>query len=204
MTLRHLLASAAFAAGLAGAVAANAGSTIIGSESSDGFIGNLLESAFPGTHYMIASDGEVPFHPFGATFDVSDGLDFSAVPFVWTQAVDSTWTPLGSQTWVLPASLGPCGAENEPVCEPTGHFLSPSLWVPAAIGTWVILESPGGPVSDVIKTFNSDLGAELLFYSDPSLPVPEPASWALMLVGFFGMGAVLRGQRRDVAATVDA
>jgi choice-of-anchor C domain-containing protein len=31
--------------------------------------------------------------------------------------------------------------------------------------------------------------------------VPEPASWALMLVGFGGLGAVLRRQRRTVAAT---
>jgi hypothetical protein len=31
--------------------------------------------------------------------------------------------------------------------------------------------------------------------------VPEPASWALMIVGFGGAGAVLRGQRRRQAAT---
>jgi choice-of-anchor C domain-containing protein len=30
--------------------------------------------------------------------------------------------------------------------------------------------------------------------------VPEPASWAMMLLGFGGMGAVLRRQRRPVAA----
>lgn len=29
--------------------------------------------------------------------------------------------------------------------------------------------------------------------------VPEPASWALMLTGFFGMGSVLRGRRRAMA-----
>jgi choice-of-anchor C domain-containing protein len=31
--------------------------------------------------------------------------------------------------------------------------------------------------------------------------VPEPASWALMLTGFFGMGSVLRRQRQSAAAT---
>lgn len=33
-----------------------------------------------------------------------------------------------------------------------------------------------------------------------STGVPEPASWALMLTGFLGAGAVLRGQRRRVYA----
>jgi hypothetical protein len=32
--------------------------------------------------------------------------------------------------------------------------------------------------------------------SAPTGGVPEPAAWALMLSGFFGMGAVIRGQRR--------
>jgi hypothetical protein len=30
----------------------------------------------------------------------------------------------------------------------------------------------------------------------PTSQVPEPASWALMLLGFGGMGGLLRGQRR--------
>jgi len=30
--------------------------------------------------------------------------------------------------------------------------------------------------------------------------VPEPTSWAMMLVGFFGLGSLLRRQRRDVLA----
>ena len=34
----------------------------------------------------------------------------------------------------------------------------------------------------------------------PNAPVPEPASWALMLVGFGGLGAALRSRRRAVAA----
>jgi hypothetical protein len=36
----------------------------------------------------------------------------------------------------------------------------------------------------------------------PGLPsdAPEPATWAMMLVGFFGMGAALRARRRTVVA----
>ena len=111
-------------------------SVVIGKESaSAGFTGNLFPGKFPG--YTVASDGESPFLPFGVTFDVSDGLNFSTIPHVWKQVVGGKWTNIGFQTWVLPANLiglG-CGSENEPVCEPVGHFVSPDRWVPAAIGT---------------------------------------------------------------------
>jgi hypothetical protein len=204
MTLKYLLATAALAASLVGAVAANAGTTVIGTESdSGGFVGNLLESAFPGTAYLVASDGESSFDPFGAGYDTTDGLNFSGVGFVWDQAPDSSWNSLGSQTWVLPANLSGigCGVENATTCEPVGHFISPSSWSPGAIGTWVIMDSDGHTVSDVIKTFNGAGGAELLFYSDPSLPggVPEPASWALMISGFGLAGAALRRRRAAIA-----
>jgi hypothetical protein len=198
MTLRHLLAGAALAAGLFGAAAANA-ATVIGDEGDAGFIGSLFGPVFADQSYQVASDGEVAFHPFGATFDVSDGLDFSLVNFVWDQAADSIWTNIGHQTWVLPATTS-CGAENEPSCEPVGHFISPTPWVTAALGTWDILEGPNGGLSDRIVTFNSAQGAELLFFSDPIGGVPEPAAWAMMLTGFFGMGAVLRGRRKAAGA----
>ncbi|WP_372785703.1 PEPxxWA-CTERM sorting domain-containing protein [Phenylobacterium sp.] len=32
--------------------------------------------------------------------------------------------------------------------------------------------------------------------------LPEPASWGLMIIGFGGMGAVLRSQRRALAAAL--
>lgn len=48
--------------------------------------------------------------------------------------------------------------------------------------------------------FNGAKGAELLFYSDPT-GVPEASTWAWMLVGFGGLGALLRHKRAGVAAT---
>ncbi len=34
--------------------------------------------------------------------------------------------------------------------------------------------------------------------------VPEPATWAMMLMGFFGLGAVVRRQRRQTLALMAA
>jgi len=196
MMSRYLCTSAALALALAGASMANAQNHVVGTEDPvTGFTGNFLESVFPGAKYMVASDGESAFHPFGATFDVSDGLDFSDVGFTWNQAADSSWTNIGNQIWVLPATT-PCGTENEPTCEPVGHFISPSAWNPAAVGTWWIMEAGGGP-SDKIVTFNSANGAELLFYSDP-LAAPETSSWALMLIGFGAIGGAMRARRATV------
>jgi hypothetical protein len=198
MTLKILLAGAALAVGLAGFTAANAGSTIIGKEdNATGFNGGLFG---PGSPYMVASDGESPFDPYGFGHDTSDGLNFANVGHVWTQAADSTWVSLGNQTWVLPAST-PCGNENEPVCEPVGHFISPDAWSPGAIGTWRILEADGS-ISDKIVTFNTANGAELLFYSDPG--VPEPSVWFMMLIGVAGIGYALRKQRVAAAASLPA
>jgi hypothetical protein len=201
MTFKHLLAASAVAAFMIAGTAAKA-DTVIGQESdADGFVGNLLPD-FPGAGYLVASDGEASFHPFGATFDVSDGIDLSGTNNPWTQAADSFWTAIGAQTWVLPANLTAfgCGVENEPSCEPVGHFIDPGFyWTIQVPHTWVILDSAGA-VSDKIVTYNDANGvANIKFYSDPSLGVPEPATWAMMLVGFFGLGAMVRARRAVTA-----
>jgi hypothetical protein len=110
--------------------------------------------------------------------------------------------PGAHQTWVLPSVIPGCGSENEPTCEPIGDFVSPDPWVTAAIGTWVILEGPNGGISDVIKTFNNADGhAELWFSSDPSLlSVPEPSTWAMMLLGFAALGFAGYRARKATAA----
>lgn len=47
-------------------------------------------------------------------------------------------------------------------------------------------------------------GIDLIVYAGNGVPVPggvpEPATWAMMLAGFFGAGAVLRSRRRLAAA----
>jgi hypothetical protein len=202
MTRTLLLAGAALAACVAVAMSARA-DTVIGVEDPvSGFVGNLFGPLALDQGYIVASDGEAAFDPSGSGFDISDGLDFDAVGHVWTQASDSGWTFVEGQTWAV-LSVTSCGSENEPDCEPVGHFRSPDPWQTDQVGTWLILENPNGDLSDRIVTYNTDFGAELKFYSDPSLGVPEqtggvpePSAWALAITGFFGLGVLARDRRR--------
>ena len=78
-----LVASAAVVAGMVAGSAAKAQAPIIlGTEDANGtngFVGNLLASSFPTTSYLVASDGEANFDPFGFGADTSDGINFSGV-----------------------------------------------------------------------------------------------------------------------------
>ena len=177
----------------------------------NGFSGPL----FPGFSYLVASDGKSHFDPYGAGYDTSDGLNFSGVGFPWSQAAGGLWTSLGNQTWVLPADLSSigCGTENETTCEPVGHFVSPDPWSPGFTGTFVIAEWGPGDVdyvgrpgwSDVIITYNDANGANVLFYSDfaGSSAFPEPSTWAMMVLGFVGLGlAGYRARKQSIAFAV--
>ena len=50
------------------------------------------------------------------------------------------------------------------------------------------------PGTRALKSFNASAGGR---FSDNVLSVPEPATWAMMLIGFGGMGAMLRSRRRQ-------
>jgi hypothetical protein len=79
---------------------------------------------------------------------------------------------------------------------PSYGFLELDIAAPAA----------GSPDLDTDASVSN--GAAVRYAIVPSdaaiVPVPEPATWAIMLLGVFGMGAVLRGARRKPLAAVTA
>jgi hypothetical protein len=131
---------------------------------------------------------------------MSDAIQFTAGAGVWTfVGPANNWTtPDGGATWFLPAIN-----ENEPASESVGSwvFAGGSGWLPQTPSAVILTEGVGGPVSDIITLANNGPGgaATITFVSDPI--VPEPSTWAMMIIGFVGLGfAAYRTARRPAVA----
>lgn len=160
-----------------------------------GCVAQIPTSAPP---LYVASDGEGPFDPFGAGFDVSDAIQLTAS---WVFFGEPGWVQLpGTSTWVLPADLSSigCGTENEPQCEPLGAWYFPGgSWQAGTPDVLHILE-PGGALSDLILVNNNgpNGNAQILFQSDPfPAAVPEPTTLVLL-----GSGLAAAAWRRRTMA----
>jgi PEP-CTERM motif len=178
--------------------------------------GVVIELTEPGgAGLKIASDGEITFDPFGFGADTSDGVILiAAAGQTWTPnnfngAFDTGfWTPIDGQypagsplypnTWVLPASIPGCGAENEPSCEPIAVWNYSAPLLPLTL----ILQEADGSYSDgiLIRNTGPNGDAILAFASDPAVLIPEPSTWAMMLIGFVGLGYLVeRAKKRRQA-----
>jgi hypothetical protein len=101
------------------------------------------------------------------------------------------WTTVADPKWIWEESGGPGhlsirvrrnGPEDYYKCnDPSVTGICASQY--AVWGNYVYL------------TINSTVDNPGLAWSDTYLNTPEPASWAMMLLGFFGMGAALRRRR---------
>jgi hypothetical protein len=198
---------------------APAGATVFGpdvtvtEDAVDGIVYTIGGVTPPSPPITIASDGEVGFDPFGAGFDTSDGIQLTVTTDepVGTWALDGVsgagwqnFQTAGFDNWVLPGDLTGvgCGAENEPTCEPVPKwdFTLGGEWADGTAGNIWVLE-PDGNISDHIILDNSGPNGEaaITFFSD----VPEPSTWAMMLLGFAGLAfAGYRSRGRTAALAV--
>ena len=103
---------------------------------------------------------------------------------------------VGTNTWVIPSCVdGIC--ENGPVPEQIGVWSAPGFTlIGADLVLYNIYESDGS-LSDVISIYNDASGTANISFN--SL-VPEPSTWAMMLLGFGGVGAVARRRARTALA----
>ena len=117
-------------------------------------------------------------------------------------------------SWLLDTSAtiwkgGPAGDPNEAldlaalqlaswmIGNPTASFTAadPGVLAQAKIDITDATGKSAFPGPAVEQLFSDDgVQAQLI---DPSItPIPEPAAWAMMLMGVFGVGALMRAKRR--------
>jgi len=64
-----------------------------------------------------------------------------------------------------------------------------------------VLLAPGPHTINLIGTLTGDLAASYSGTLNVQVaPVPEPATWAMMLIGFAGVGMAMRRRRRPALA----
>lgn len=150
----------------------------------------------------VGSDGEAPFDPFGAGYDTSDGIvlnsNWAPDPAYAAAFAPGYWTQLpGTFTWVLPA-CNKSGCENANIFEPIAKwdFIPGGGWNPGTLS--IFMYEADGSLSDIVRVANDGPGgsATITFQSG----VPEPSAWAMMLLGFAGIGYAARRSRNRATA----
>ncbi len=179
MHIRYFLAAAAMIT----ASSASASITYLCTESASG--GCVQQLPITGSTITAASDGEGVFNPFNYSTDTSDGLQLDGI---WQAVSTPGWVQIaGTNTWVIPA-CNSTGCENADIFEGIGHWFAPGYTLTVPPITYGIYELDGS-LSDKITLYNDATGTvNILFNSS----IPEPSSWAMMLIGFGSLGTLAR------------
>jgi len=140
----------------------------------------------------VGSDGNQNFDPYAFGFNTGDVIHFQGLGTTTVSSLASGWTnvsPSGPlpDTWVLPATISGCGPAPAPSCTPMGDFVFSQPFAdnfpnsPNG-GVWGMILDPNGNGSAWVFAANTAASGhgEILFFADPTAPVPEPATMFLL------------------------
>jgi hypothetical protein len=185
--MRKLVFAAAAAALALGSTAANAAALVVGGTTSvvvpsSGTYGNSFASAVPGTQFTDL---------YNFTLSTGSLFDASLISFTLGSANNIEFNPAtpgcvscGIFLDGAAFSLNSNGALDVFTLNPTVLTGSPAVHTLSVTGYFV-----SGPTASYAGTFNANI-----------VPVPEPATWGMMLVGFAGIGMAIRRRGKPALA----
>ena len=166
----------------------------------DGAWGSYLAPTGTGTFEIVNGAGDPTLRFFYETVSLTAGT-----PYVVAADIVNNYnqSPPVIQLTVDGSAVG----ASQALTGPYGEYQDPDNTVPAMPGPWIVHDFTYTPTvsgSHVIAFV--DLNTEASgndFSFDPAtsgLAVPEPTTWALMLVGAAGLGGALRARRSGMTA----
>jgi PEP-CTERM motif-containing protein len=138
----------------------------------------------------VADAADTPSEGSAWTFDISDNAVFSVVDCCIVGDIYellSGTTLLATSTFYAGTGVQSGGAYG-------------SYWTDSAFSKIAYSVGPGSYAFTVTGNGAGGLPAGFGVRLDSAAGVPEPATWGLMLVGFGGLGALMRGRRAALTA----
>ena len=216
-TIKNTLLAATCVAACTCAASANAGAFQNGSFEQSSFapgaVGNFATLAAGSTAitgWTVTGGGIDYINTYWNAADGAYSLDLSALS---AGGVEQTFDTVLGQAYLVDFFLagnpdGGLGVRSE-VTSATGGLNQTNLFVVAGGNTranmgWTrysysFTATGASTTLSFASNENNPYGPALDNVSVTAAGVPEPASWALMMVGFGGLGAVLRSRRRAAA-----
>ena len=162
----------------------------------------------------------------GATASQATSIDFLVMPGAVPGATPGTVTNyIGTGTFAGQSCSGLCGSINDIASLTVGASATPFFTLTdGVIFSLTNITSIDRSVSNILTfqgtgSFSGTLGGDIInpsqgsfvfttqggsltTFSATAVAVPEPATWALMLLGFAGIGVTLRRRRRPALAQI--